>query len=88
MAVGKKYRGKYEKCLASYVQDRLANCDDLDMSMPLFITQTKVSDVCYAAVKEAVANCSSFDTVYETTAGCTISCHCGPGTLGVLFVHK
>ena len=28
------------------------------------------------------------DSIIETTAGCTVSCHCGPGTLGVLFVRK
>lgn len=88
MGVVKKYRGKYEKCFASYVRDRLDGRDDLDLTMPLFITQTKVSDECYAAVKEAVEAHSPFETVYETTAGCTISCHCGPGTLGIIFVRK
>lgn len=88
MGVVKKYRGKYDKCLASYVKDRLEGREDLDLRMPLFITQTKVSDECYAAVKEAVSTYSKFDTVYETIAGCTISCHCGPGTLGILFVRK
>ena len=87
MTVVKKYRGNYAKCLASYVKDRLSGREDLDMDT-LFITQTKVDDDCYAAVKEAVAANSSFTNVYETTAGCTVSCHCGPGTLGVLFVRK
>lgn len=88
MGVAKKYRGKYDKCLAAYVKDHIDGRDDLDLTMPLFITQTKVSDECYAAVKAAVAECGKFDTVYETVAGCTISCHCGPGTLGVLYVRK
>lgn len=89
MGVAKKYRGKYHKCLASYVQDHLEGREDLDYSMPIFITQTKVSDECYEAVKEAVAAYGSqFATLYETTAGCTISCHCGPGTLGILYVRK
>lgn len=88
MGVAKKYRGKYDKCLAAYVKDKLESREDLDLSMPLFITQTKVSDECYAAVKEAVAAYGKFDTVYETIAGCTISCHCGPGTLGILYVRK
>ncbi len=88
MGVCKKYRGKYEKCFAAYVADRLEGREDLDLTMPLFITQTKVTDECYASVKEAVAQHSPFGTLYETTAGCTISCHCGPGTLGILFVRK
>ena len=87
MGVVKKYRGNYAKCLASYVKDRLANREDL-VGDTLFITQTVVSDDCYAAVKDAVAAYGKFDTVYETSAGCTVSCHCGPGTLGVLFVRK
>ena len=87
MVVVKKYRGNYAKCLASYVKDRLANRDDL-VGDTLFITQTTVSDDCYAAVKDAAATYGKFDTVYETYAGCTVSCHCGPGTLGVLFVRK
>ena len=88
MGVTKKYRGKYDKCLAAYVRERLEDREDLDTSMPIFITQTKVSDECDAAVKEAVATYGKFETVYETVAGCTVSCHCGPGTLGILFVRK
>ena len=87
MGVVKKYRGNYAKCLASYVKDRLANRDDI-VRDTLFVTQTKVSDECYQAVMDAVSSCEAFETVYENTAGCTISCHCGPGTLGVLFMKK
>lgn len=87
MSVGKKYRGNYAKCLANYVKDRLSGREDLDTGI-LFVTQTKVSDECYSAVLEAVNTYGSFDNVYETIAGCTISCHCGPGTLGILFVRK
>lgn len=87
MVVVKKYRGNYAKCLANYVKDRLDNRDDLTREI-LFVTKTPVTDECYSAVMNAVAQCPKFDTVYETDAGCTVSCHCGPGTLGVLFVRK
>ena len=87
MSVVKKYRGTYSKCLASYVKERLANREDLDHKT-LFVTCTPVDSDCYSAVMEAVGQCPSFENVYETTAGCTVSCHCGPGTLGVLFVRK
>lgn len=88
MGVSKKYRGKYEKALAMYVQERLEGREDLDRTMPIFITYTTVSDEGHAAVENAVRTYGQFDTVHETVAGCTISCHCGPGTLGVLFVRK
>lgn len=87
MSVVKKYRGNYAKCLASYVKDRLAERDDLDHET-LFVTNTPVDDNCMAAVKEAVAAYGNFENIYWTEAGCTVSCHCGPGTLGVLFVRK
>ena len=87
MGVGKKYRGNYTKCLVNYVKERLSNREDIDWST-IFVTQTVVSDECHRAVLDAVRSCSNFDTIHETTAGCTISCHCGPGTLGILFVRK
>ena len=87
MSVVKKYRGNYAKCLASYVKERLADRDDLD-DRTLFITHTVVSDECYKAVTDAVEQYGRFQNVYDTVAGCTVSCHCGPGTLGVLFVRK
>ncbi len=87
MGVVKKYRGNYAKCLASYVKDRLADREDI-IRNELFLTYTPVSDNDLAAVKDAIAEYGHFETVYETTAGCTVSCHCGPGTLGVLFVRK
>ena len=87
MSVVKKYRGSYAKCLANYVKDRLADRDDIIRS-ELFLTYTPVDEDCLAAVKNAIDTYGNFNTVYETTAGCTVSCHCGPGTLGVLFVRK
>lgn len=87
MVVVKKYRGNYNKCLTNYVKDRLANRDDLDRST-LFITHTPVSDSAYQAVVDMIAQQPPFADVYETNAGCTVSCHCGPGTLGILFARK
>ena len=87
MSVGKKYRGNYAKCLANYVKERLEGRDDIDNGT-LFLVRTVVSDEAYDAVKNAIAEHGHFENIYETTAGCTISCHCGPGTLGIIFVRK
>lgn len=87
MSVVKKYRGNYAKCLATYVKDRLSGRDDIDRET-LFVTRTPVTDECLQAVSEAVSSCDSFTNTYWNEAGCTVSCHCGPGTLGVLFVRK
>lgn len=87
MLVVKKYRGPYAKCLATYVRDRLADRSDLRRDR-LFITSTPVDPACMTAVREAVSQYGHFQEVLETSAGCTVSCHCGPGTLGVLFIRK
>ena len=87
LSVVKKYRGNYSKCLATYVKERLADRDDLDRET-LFVTRTPVSDDCLDSVKNAVDAYANFENIYWTEAGCTVSCHCGPGTLGVLFVRK
>lgn len=87
MIVGKKYRGNFAKCLGHYVKDRLEGREDIDQST-LFVTYTQVSQEAHDAVMEAVHTYGHFDTIYETVAGCTVSCHCGPGTLGILFVRK
>lgn len=87
MQVGKKYRGSYLKCLEAYVKDKLADRDDV-LYERAFITYTTATEEELEAVRAVVAQYASFETVYETTAGCTISCHCGPSTLGVLFIRK
>ena len=88
MSVVKKYRGSYAKCLASYVKDRLAGREENLQHSHLFVTKTPVTDECYTAVMNVVNENNYFDRIHETDAGCTVSCHCGPGTLGVLFVRK
>ena len=88
MSVVKKYRGTYSKCLVNYVKDRLSAREDIEEDL-LFITNTPVSDDELTAVKNAVAEHGSYiRNVVHSEAGCTVSCHCGPGTLGVLFVRK
>ena len=87
LTVVKKYRGSYEKCLSNYIKDRLDNRDDIDHTT-LFVTRTPVSESGEKAVSQAIEECESFENIYWTEAGCTVSCHCGPGTLGVIFVRK
>ena len=88
MSVVKKYRGTYSKCLVAYVTDRLSARDDIDPEL-LFVTYTPVSAEDLSAVKNAISEHGGyFSSVVESDAGCTVSCHCGPGTLGVLFLRK
>lgn len=87
MSVGKKYRGHFDKCAAGYIRDRLLDREDIDRSKVMLV-HTEVDPAYLAAVQEALAQCGEFDIVYEAVAGCTISCHCGPNTVSVIFARK
>ncbi|MBR5869010.1 MAG: DegV family protein [Clostridia bacterium] len=87
MQVGKKFRGVYDKCVINYVTERLKDRDDIDGSR-IFITHAHCDPALVAEVRKAVEACGQFAEILETTAGCSISSHCGPDTLGVLFVRK
>lgn len=87
LVVVKKYRGNYAKCLSNYIRDRITNRDDIDQTT-MFITHTPITEQCLDSAQDTVTDCAKFDNIYWTEAGCTVSCHCGPGTLGVIFVRK
>lgn len=88
MSVGKKYRGSLRACLESYVQNRLDGRTDIDTSR-LFITHSGMDDPALIdEVRNAVAKYQHFDEILVTHANCTICTHCGPNTLGILFVRK
>lgn len=87
MGVGKKYRGSLDKALQQYVADQLKERTDIRTNR-VFITHSGISEERIAAVRAAVAEYQNFDEIHVTRAGCTISSHCGPNTLGVLFMTK
>ena len=88
MGVGKKYRGAYSKCLLQYVKERLEGRDDID-TRRIFVTNSGgFTDEDVQAVVDEVRKYQPFEEVICNRAGCTISCHCGPRTLGILYFHK
>ena len=87
MTVGKKYRGKIENAYVQYIKDRLANRDDID-TRRVFITDSGLPEEVRAKLREVVLSCQPFEEVYNNQAGCTISGHCGPWCMGVLYYHK
>ncbi len=87
LGVGKKYRGSMIKTLRDYITDRLANRDDLDLRR-IFITHSHAPAEVVAELKALIAELAPFEEIIETVAGCTITSHCGPDCLGVLFFTK
>lgn len=87
MGVTKKYRGKFGAVLAEYINDCLANLDDIDTSR-VFVTHAGCDEEIVNACLEQVKATGAFKEVFLTRAGCTVSSHCGRNTLGVLFIRK
>ena len=87
MGVAKKYRGKIENAYHQYIRDRLQGRDDIDLRR-VFITDSGLPDDVRERLRATVLECQPFKEVYNNTAGCTISGHCGPWCMGVLYYHK
>ena len=87
LAVGKKYRGKYEEVLMSYIEDKLADKKSIDTDT-IFITHTCSDPALVDKCEQKVRSLIDFKAVYRTDAGPSICVHCGPNTLGILFARK
>ena len=85
MHVVKKYRGSIEKTINDYVKDRLTDIE-ADEEL-IFITHT-TSDANVALAAEEIKKYKDFKEIAPTDAGCTVACHCGEDTLGILFIRK
>ena len=89
MDAAKKYRGKLDLVIESYIKDKLANYENINNDK-VFITHTMDDENLYIVDKmvQFVKDNYDFKNVYTSTAGCTVSVHCGPNTLGILYIDK
>ena len=87
MDAKKKYRGKIAKVILSYVKDMEEELLAA-RSERVFITHSGCESEDVEAVRAYLKSLQVFGEILETRAGGVISSHCGPGTLGVLFVEK
>lgn len=87
MNASKKYRGKINSVIMTYVKDME---DDLKAAKPnrVFITHSGCDRQIVEEVHSYLENLGVFSEILETRAGGVISSHCGPGTLGVLFIQS
>lgn len=87
MVVGKKYMGKLHRCISKYIEDQLKDRDDIVRDR-IFITHSGFPEEDLVRMKEEVESFGPWGEVIITDAGSTISSHCGPGCIGVLFLTK
>lgn len=84
----KKYRGRTAKCFAAYADDMLKGKDNIRQNR-IFITNSGIDPDIIELVRTKINEWQpDIENIYVTRAGGTISCHCGPGTLGILYMYE
>lgn len=87
MTVGKKYRGKLTKVLNQYVNEQLSNCES-PYRKRAFIIHAGIAQETIDELYNLVSEKNCFDEIIVGRASCTISSHCGPDTMGILFMEN
>jgi len=87
MSPEKKYRGRTSRAIQAYVEDMRGDLLKARRDR-VFITHSGCSAEDIEWVRQYLADLKLFAEIHITRAGCVISSHCGPGTLGVLFIAE
>ena len=87
MNASKKYRGKIASVILSYVKDMEKDLKNARQER-IFITHSGCDREIVETVRTYLKNLGIFEEILETRAGGVVSSHCGPGTLGVLYISK
>ena len=85
MSPGKKYMGKQNSCVENYVRDTLEQFNNPDLDL-VFVTHSSATPEMVEIAKNALKE-RGFRRIEETLAGATISSHCGPKCLGILYFN-
>lgn len=85
MISGKIYRGKDSVVVKKYCDNTLEKFVNPDKTIA-FVTATLFNDEIYEIAESALRE-KGFTNIYRTTAGSTITSHCGEKTIGILFLN-
>ncbi|MBQ7875696.1 MAG: DegV family protein [Clostridia bacterium] len=85
MQAGKKYRGRMAKIMKHYIDDLRPELEDAKRDR-VFITHSGCDEEIINLVKAQLEELNRFDEILITRAGSVVTSHCGPGTLGVLYI--
>ena len=87
MRPGEKYRGRYEHYLKHYIAEALKDDSNIDFHR-VFVVHSPSEEGLVRFAIDTVKSYGLFREVLEAMAGCTICTHCGPDTLGLMFMKK
>lgn len=86
MSVGRKYLGRITECAIKYINETLAGAGDVDYSR-VFLTYSSNKEIQTDRLASLLVE-KGFKEIIQNTAGCTISSHCGPECVGIIFKTK
>ena len=87
MRVGKKYKGSLEKCVLSYADEILRDTSQM-LPDKIFITYSTVPEELVQQVRQKIEDTGHFKNILISCTGSTVCCHCGPGTLGIIYMAR
>lgn len=87
LTVGKKYRGQLGHAFTKYVKDKLKDLNNINENV-IYITHSGVDQDIVDSLYDMVKNLNYFKEIKVTRAGNTISSHCGPDSLGIIYLNK
>ena len=87
LSIYKKYRGSIQSVYRQYVKERLASVEIRPGH--IFLTDSgEVPEETLRELRDIIREAVPDAEIHSAKAGCTITSHCGPKTLGVLFIRK
>lgn len=86
MGMAKRYMGNFSKCVMKYVADTLDKYNNPDYKR-IFITHTEIDNEIVEEIRNYLKENTKFKEILETTAGSTVTSHCGPHTIGILYLN-
>lgn len=87
MGVRKKYRGSFEHCMVQYTKELLERCPN-SRNDTVIVVHPAADRAAVEATIRTLREDGRFEAIYESRTGCTVACHCGPNTIGVMFLNK
>ncbi|MGN0995828.1 MAG: DegV family protein, partial [Candidatus Ventricola sp.] len=85
MGVVKKFRGSFEHCMVQYTKELLAQHPDSRNDL-VIVVHPAADRAAVEATIRTLKEDGRFRAVCEARTGCTVACHCGPNTIGVMFM--
>lgn len=87
LEVGKKYRGNIVKVYEKYIAERLTG-RNIRSDYVFIVSSNELSQDVAEKLEGLVRSMIGVQEVFFARAGSTISAHCGPGTMGILFMEE